>query len=96
MPIPDVKVDLYDRICQNPDPKESHWKELNYPKATTMRECLIMCSNNKHATGFQSNTDDHFCGCLSAAPGKSILDLMSGPNVFQGNCTIGAYRSKHV
>ena len=89
-----MHVTVFPDRCQNPDPKSSHWRELSYPHASDMRDCMIKCSNNKNAEGFQFNTDDRYCGCLSSAPGKTMTDIISGPNVFSGNCAIGIFKSE--
>ena len=87
-----ITVTLFPHTCQNPDPPNSNWRELNMPSARDMQECMRMCAHNKNALGFQYNAHDKFCGCLSVAPGKTIDDIIDGKNVFDGTCTIGAFR----
>lgn len=87
-----IAVTIHQGKCQNPEPRDSHWRELNYPNDTsTMRQCMAACSKNEHATGFQFNLHDHFCGCLSVAPGRTMDELIEGPNVFDGSCVIGVF-----
>ena len=87
-----ITVTIFPHTCQNPDPPDSNWRELNVPSARDMQECMRACAQNKHALGFQYNGHDKFCGCLSVAPGKTIDEIIDGKNVFKGTCTIGAFR----
>ena len=86
-----ITITMHQNKCQDPDPENSHWRELSYPQVDTMRECIEKCLENKHAFGFQFNLHDKFCGCLSMSPGKDMNNLLEGPNVFQGSCIIGVF-----
>ena len=72
-----MSTTIYRNRCQDPDPRDSHWRELNYPNAADMHECMARCHENKNALGFQFNSHDQFCGCLSVSPGTTITKQMA-------------------
>ena len=82
---------LYPNTCQNPEPRDSNWREVFISNTSSLQECETKCKTLDYAIGFQYNHHDNFCGCLSVAPGKTIQDIIHGKHVFKGSCTIGDF-----